>query len=462
MKNITLVLSAAAMLACLACRAQSPDVVSWPGDASSFDYGLQPGEARTASFDMEELADYGVATSPAESRNINKPVITNGITYGGPGLSFYGNRMTCNPAKAWDSSSPGNVIPASCFLSFKINRPGSIRFYGAPWGTNVPTFYLAVVKKVKGVTSASVVQTLTPAETANASVPENRSDANIYSDGWAQYWNTMTVSADDIAGIDEPATVYLYHSTAIVHYWPLVWISSESNPVNPAGKKRFLLASDSTCRTNSQSEYPRAGWGQYLAQELGHDAEVMNLAVGGRSTKSFITNGHWAGVINSCHAGDVVVIQFGHNDSSSQAAKHTELDGSSTEEYQGIVVGNFQSNLKRMVNDVLAKGGIPILSTSTCTRQFKDGHAVHSVPRYAQATREVAAEMNVPLIDINELTCQWLETLGFEGAEPYFVTNKLDPTVTDNTHLTHEGARVVARMVADGIKAGIALARNQN
>ncbi|MBO4476335.1 MAG: rhamnogalacturonan acetylesterase [Bacteroidales bacterium] len=425
---------------------------TWPSDASTLDYGLQPGEARTALYDTEELADYGV-TSAAENRTINKPVISNCVTYGGPGLGFYGNRMVCEKVSSWSTDYP-NVIPANCYMSFRINRPGSVKFYGAPWGGMVPTFYLAVVKTVNGGTSASIVQTVTPSEVADASVKDNRTDSNVYSDGWAKYWNTLTVSAEDIAGIDEPATVYLYHSNATVHYWPLVWISSESNPVNPASRMKFLLASDSTCRTNSQSEYPRAGWGQYLAQELGNNADVMNLAVGGRSTKSFITNGHWAGLLSSCNSGDVVVIQFGHNDAVSSTEKHTALDGSSTEEYQGVVVGNFQPNLRRMVNDVLAKGGIPILSTSTSTRNFdSSGHVVRNIPGYIQATRDVASEMNIPLIDINELTCQWLESLGKEGSEPYFVTNKLDPSVTDNSHLTHEGAQVVARMVADGIKA---------
>ena len=428
----------------------NPASTTWPSDASALDYGLQPGESRTASYDPEELADYGVTS---EAKTIGKPVITNGVTYGGPGLSYYGSRMTCDKVSSWSKDYP-DVIPASCYLSFRINRPGSVKFYGAPWGNTIPTFYLAVVKKVKGVTTARIVQTVTPAEAADASVKDNRNDANVYSDGWAKYWNTLTVTAEDIAGIDEPATVYLYHNKGTVHFWPLIWTSSESNPINPDGKKKFLLASDSTCRTNAQSEYPRAGWGQYLAQELGNDADVRNLAVGGRSSKSFITNGHWAGLLGSCTAGDIVVIQFGHNDAVSSTEKHTALDGSSTEEYQGIVVGNFQPNLERMVADVKAKGGIPVLSTSTSLRNFDtNGHVVRNIPGYIQATRDVAAKLQVPLIDINELTYQWLETLGEKASEPYFVTNKLDPAVVDNAHLTHDGAQIVAKMVADGIKA---------
>ena len=422
----------------------------WPSEATAFDYGLQPGVARTASYDKEELADYGV-TSAQENRTITKPVITNNVTYGGPGLNFYGNRMSCNAASSWDSSYP-NVIPANCYMSFRINRPGRIKFYGAPWGTTKPTFYLAIVKKVNGVTSAKIVQTLTPTEIADASKEENRIDGNIKSDAWAKYWNTMTVSEEDIAGIDEAATVYLYHKNVAVHYWPFVWTSDENNPVNPASKKKFLLASDSVCRTNSSSEYPRAGWGQKLAEQLGNNAEVMNLAVGGRSTKSFITNGHWAGLLSSCYSGDVVVIQFGINDSSTNAEKHTTLDGSSTEEYQGIVVGNFQPNLKRMIADVKAKGAIPILCTTTNSRSFSGSTPNITVPTYNEAIRTVASEEGVALLDINAQHRQWLAEVGYEGAEPYYVTDKLDPNTTDNTHITHQGAELIAGWVAQGIK----------
>ena len=423
----------------------------WPNDPTAFDYGLQPGVSRRASYDTEELADYGVASTPSDKRPVNQPVISNNVTYGGPGLTFYGNRMVCEKVNSWSTDYP-NVIPANRYISFRINRPGRIKFYGAPWGTTVPTFYLAILKKVNGATS-TVLKTLTPTEVADASQTENRTDSNINSDAWAKYWNTITVSEEDIAGIDESATVYLYHSAVQVHYWPFYWTSDESNPVNPSSKKKFLLASDSVCRTNSQSEYPRAGWGQKLADTLGNNAEVMNLAVGGRSTKSFITNGHWAGLLSSCYAGDVVVIQFGVNDSSSNSEKHTELDGSSTETYQGVVVGNFQPNLRRMIADVQAKGATPVLCTTTNSRSFSGSTPNETVPTYNAAIRSVASELGVAFIDVNLYHRQWLQSVGYEGSEPYYVTNKLDATQNDNTHITHEGAKVVAGIIGDHLKA---------
>lgn len=41
---------------------------------------------------------------------------------------------------------------------------------------------------------------------------------------------------------------------------------------------------------------------------------VDNRAQNGRSTKSFRDEGRWQGVLDALRPGDVVVIQFGHND----------------------------------------------------------------------------------------------------------------------------------------------------
>ena len=427
----------------------------WPSEATAFDYGMQPGVSRTASYDKEELADYGVASSPSEMRAVNQPVITNNVTYGGPGITFYGNRMTVSAVSSFDSNYP-NVIPASRYISFKINRPGSIKFYGAPGSTTKATYYVALLTKVEGTTSAKILHQITPTEQPDGSDSANRTDANIYSEGWQKYWVTLNITAEDLGKIDEAATVYLFQKGNSVHYWPFIWTSDANNPVNPASKKKFLLASDSVCRTNSQSEYPRAGWDQKLADTLGNNANVMNLAVGGRSTKSFITNGHWAGLLSSTYAGDVVVIEFGINDSSSNAEKHTALDGSSTEEYpvgSGVIVGNFQPNLKRMIADVRAKGAIPVLCTTTNSRSFSGSTPVETVPTYNAAIRTVATEEGVAFIDVNLYHRQWLQSVGFEGSEPYYVTNKLDASQNDNTHITHEGAKVVAGIVGDHLKA---------
>lgn len=197
-------------------------------DPNAFDYGLTSGDTHKASFDAARFAQYGVS---ADSRDIAGPILIDGITYGGPGMLYYGNRISCNKVNTeWSGEFP-EVVPSSRYFSFKVSSPGTLRFYPAPAskdGDNlrIPTFYLALVKTVGGVTSASIIQSVTPVSPADGTLSENRNDANIYSSAYEPYWITMSVTESDLEGITEPATLILYHryttgNTCTVYYWPI-------------------------------------------------------------------------------------------------------------------------------------------------------------------------------------------------------------------------------------------------
>ena len=109
--------------------------------------------------------------------------------------------------------------------------------------------------------------------------------------------------------------------------------------------------------------------------------------------------------------------------------------------------------LTQFINDVKERGGTPVLLTSVSRRYFhSNGTPQRTHGDYPPAMRELATATSTALIDIEEQTYQWLATLGPDGSVPYYVIDKRDPTATDNTHLTVEGAQVVAGMVAQGLK----------
>ena len=425
----------------------TPGDYTWPNSEESLDYGLAPGETVTAKYTKADLTASGNLAD--DGKALSGPATTQKVTYMGPGVTYYGNRMTIDQVRNWNTDYPEKTIPKDRCMSFKINRPGRIKFYGAPNSGIIPTYHLAVVTKVKGVESAKVVTSFTPTEVANGSLTENRTDANIYSADWAKYWITMEIPKEALTGMQEPATVYFYCTytkNASVGYWPIIWTSSETNPPLPGRKPKFILAGDSTCTTYSDPNI--AGWGMYLSQALGDDAKILNLAVGGRSTKSFIKEGKWLNLLDNTIEGDIVTIQFGHNDYSTAEDRHTVLDGNSAEEY-----GNYQPNLRKMVADVKAKKAIPILVTSINTRTFdSSGNPTCGFKAYVEAMKAVATETNTLLIDINAQTQAWLKELGPDGSVPYYVMDKRDPEAMDNTHLTRPGAEIVAGMVAQGIK----------
>ena len=227
---------------------KDPSLPEWNGDTDAFDYGYPVGTTHKASLASSVFKTYGIEndnSNNSEKRKIGEQVLVDGITYGGPGMMYYGNRVASDKvANGWSDDYPF-VVPSKCFFSFKINRPGTLRFYGAvnnrdaientdpvEYAVRVPTYYLALVTKKDGERTAKIIQQVTPTEVPDGNESINRVDNNINSSAWAKYWVTMTVTPEDMAGIEEAARVYLYHrNTAVatlnVGYWPLEWTPSQ-------------------------------------------------------------------------------------------------------------------------------------------------------------------------------------------------------------------------------------------
>lgn len=213
--------------------------------------------------------------------------------------------------------------------------------------------------------------------------------------------------------------------------------STQEPPREPADHSvTILLAGDSTCCTWPETSAPKEGWGQNLADVLQDDAKVVNLAASGHSTRSFIETERWSQLCAQIKEKDIVCIQFGHNDKNSSV------------EERRIDVPGYKVNLARMVADVREKKGVPVLITSITLRKFANGSPRVSLSDYTNAMREVATEEKVQLIDINIQMLTWLSRLGEGGSIPYYMS--------DDTHLTHDGAYAVAEMVAAGlVKLGL-------
>jgi lysophospholipase L1-like esterase len=123
---------------------------------------------------------------------------------------------------------------------------------------------------------------------------------------------------------------------------------------------RILIASDSTAANYGAAAYPQMGWGMVLKCSLDPGVEVVNLARGGRSTKTFIEEGLWDGLLAKLQPGDTVLIQFGHNDADTKKiVRFTDPKGAYTD------------NLTRFVADVRAKGGRPVLMTPIAKHVFE-------------------------------------------------------------------------------------------
>jgi lysophospholipase L1-like esterase len=197
---------------------------------------------------------------------------------------------------------------------------------------------------------------------------------------------------------------------------------ADSKPV------RILLVGDSTmCDYKPDSAIN--GWGQYFPDHLQSGVTVLNRAVGGSSTKSFLEKGLWKKAL--AEKPDFVFIQFGQNDRLTRADVHT--DPATT----------FRDNLRLMIAEARAAGATPVLLTPIANRIFREGklHTKGIMP-WTEAVRAVAAEQSVPLLDHHALVAGLYESLGEAGAADL---------ATDRTHFTPKGARSAAALLVPEI-----------
>lgn len=193
-------------------------------------------------------------------------------------------------------------------------------------------------------------------------------------------------------------------------------------------KTRVALTGDSTVTD-------KAGWGAAFAKMLKPDVECLNFAQGGRSSKSFRDEGHWQKVLDSKPA--FVLIQFGHNDMPGKGAAR-ETDPATT----------FPENIARYVDEVRAIGARPILVTSLARRVFENGRLRGELKPWADATAKVAAEKEVPLVDLFALTVELHNKLGPVESDAFNPVGKRP----DRTHLNSKGAMIIAKIIADELR----------
>ncbi|MBV9082397.1 MAG: rhamnogalacturonan acetylesterase [Acidobacteriaceae bacterium] len=201
---------------------------------------------------------------------------------------------------------------------------------------------------------------------------------------------------------------------------------------------KIVLVGDSTVAT-------QGGWGPGFCAALKSNVTCIDDALNGRSSKSFIVEGAWARAL--AEKGQYYFIQFGHNDQKPDPARHTDPDTT------------FAANLRRYVHDVRSIGATPILVSSLSRRNYEDGKLVDDgLEAYAAATRRVAAEENVPFIDLFGLSRRLLRGMTQQEADKFDMVGHPDakaenagPSKPDRTHLNEEGKSVFGRMVADEV-----------
>ena len=212
----------------------------------------------------------------------------------------------------------------------------------------------------------------------------------------------------------------------------------------------IFLIGDSTMadKPGTPEENPERGWGQLLPVFFNEEVTIHNHAVNGRSSKSFIDEGRWETVLKDLKSGDYVFIQFGHNDQKYKDPSRYTNPWTS-----------YRRNLEKYVNETRAKGAFPIILSSIVRRKFNEhGTLVDTHGTYPFVARTVAEERNVPFIDMQLLTEDYVNNIGIEKSKEIYLWvppgeyEKMPGGKQDDTHLSLQGATAYARLVVEEIK----------
>jgi fibronectin type 3 domain-containing protein len=224
-------------------------------------------------------------------------------------------------------------------------------------------------------------------------------------------------------------------------------------PARTAGAKpTVFIAGDSTVQTYDPGFAPQAGWGQMINRFFNDDVLFVNKAIGGRSSKNFISQGRLDEILGAIRPNDYLFVQFGHNDAT-QGVDDRYASPADYKEY-----------LRTYVHGARQRQAIPVLVTPVSRRSFDPVTLKFNVsfPEYVAKMKELAAEENVALVDLSASSRAYLDEIGPEAAKAVFL--HVDPGIypgrpagtVDDTHFQEYGAIQMARLVATDV-AGLSI-----
>lgn len=227
-------------------------------------------------------------------------------------------------------------------------------------------------------------------------------------------------------------------------------------------KPTLFIIGDSTVRNTNR---PQCGWGEEIGDFFDtSEIRVSNLAMAGRSTRTFIKEKRWDKVLSEMKPGDFLILQFGHNEGSkpdtSKAGYRGVLRGTGEDTVQLTwkdstveVVHTYGWYLRKFVREAKAKGVTPIICSMIPRNQWEhsikgDTTSKKIVKRankdYGKWAKEVAEAEGVNFIDLNALTANKYDAMGPDEVRKFFPV--------DHTHTNVEGAKVNAASVVAGIR----------
>ena len=226
-----------------------------------------------------------------------------------------------------------------------------------------------------------------------------------------------------------------------------------------SSKPTVWIIGDSTVSSFADNYYyPRYGWGTQIDKYLDGTYEVKNIALSGRSSKSYVNDKEYKELTAGMKQGDYLLIGFGHNDEKAEADRYTDPNG----DYK--TAGSFANSLyEKYIKPAQAAGTTVILCTPivrrTATAEWSDSN-LHITKDsgdfkggdYAQSIRNLGKELNIPVVDMTKMTKELYDTLGPDETVNLHAWTSSKATSVDNTHTNIYGGTYNAYLVTKTIK----------
>lgn len=255
---------------------------------------------------------------------------------------------------------------------------------------------------------------------------------------------------------------FLYSLKGRVIYvlYMVFFLSASCATVQPdQAKPTLFLIGDSTVK-NGRGDGAGGlwGWGNFISTYFDTTSiSIQNSALGGTSSRTFQTQGHWDKVLAQVKPGDYVMMQFGHNDSGplndtlrargtirGNGDESEAIDNLITKQHE--VVHSYGWYIRKLIKETEAKGATAIVLSPVPRNTWAGGNAGRNDESYGKWAAEAAEQENAFFIHLNKLIADRYEQEGEEQVRnEYFNT-------TDHTHTIEAGAQVNAEAVVEGIR----------
>jgi lysophospholipase L1-like esterase len=270
--------------------------------------------------------------------------------------------------------------------------------------------------------------------------------------GDAQDANALSAATDSTPAASQPSGPVIDPAIAL----PDAMDNTRFPPAKPDLPTLFLCG-DSTMDSRPNPKEPlinnfraRIGWGGSVIPYFDTSRiNVENHAKGGTSTRTFMNEGYWQAILPRLKAGDFVVLEFGHNDSSDlggPTARGTlKSTGGETKQIvnkagQIEVVHSYGWYLRRFISDIKSKGATPVVLSPVPRNYWKDKTTFNNVLLdYTRMAKEVADAAQVQYIDMNETLASQYSPMGQDAVTRTFFTS------LDKTHTNPAGAKNAAK-----------------